>query len=43
VGIQVVLLGIAALALAAVAPQPLAEVFVLAVVLDGAAMTVVGG
>ena len=40
VGLQVILFGGAALALAAVAPQQLATFFVLAVVLDGAAMAV---
>ena len=38
VGLQVVLFGAAAVALTAVAPQQLATLFVLAVVLDGAAL-----
>jgi hypothetical protein len=42
VGLQVVLFGVAAAALAAAAPQQLAALFALAVVLDGAAMAVVG-
>ena len=41
-GLQVVLFGAAAVALAAVAPQQLATFFVLAVVLDGAAMAALG-
>ena len=40
IGLQVIVFGAAALALAAVAPQQVAEFFVLAVVLDGAAMAV---
>src|SRR3954469_4011451 len=42
IGLQVIVFGAAALALAAVAPQHLATFFVLAVVLDGAAMAVLG-
>ena len=41
-GLQVVLFGAAALALAAVAPQQLALYFLLAVVLDGAALAALG-
>ena len=42
IGLQVIVFGAAALALASVAPQQLATSFVLAVVLDGAAMAVLG-
>jgi len=38
IGLQVIVFGAAAVALAAVAPQQLAAIFVLVVVLDGAAM-----
>ena len=38
IGLQVILFGAAAVALAAVAPQQLAALFLLVVVLDGAAM-----
>jgi hypothetical protein len=40
IGLQVIVFGAAAVALAAVAPQQLATYFVVAVVLDGAAMAV---
>jgi hypothetical protein len=42
IGLQVIVFGAAALALAAVAPRQLATFFVLAVVLHGAAMAVLG-
>ena len=42
IGLQVILFGAAAVALAAVAPALLAALFVLAVVLDGAAMAALG-
>ena len=42
IGLQVVLFGAAALALAAVAPPSLAVVFAVAVVLDGAALAALG-
>ena len=41
IGLQAILFGAAAVALAAVAPQPLAALFLLVVVLDGAAMAAV--
>ena len=41
IGVQVILFGAAAVALAAVAPQSLAAFFAVAVVVDGAAMTVI--
>ncbi|MDP9135131.1 MAG: YrdB family protein [Actinomycetota bacterium] len=42
IGLQVIVFGAAAVALAAVAPQQLAALFLLVVVLDGAAMAVLG-
>jgi len=42
IGLQVVLFGAAAVALATVAPDQLAAIFLAVVVLDGAAMAVVG-
>jgi hypothetical protein len=42
IGLQVILFGAAAAALAAVAPQSLAALFLVAVALDGAAIAVLG-